>query len=171
MICSKSSNISSDHPKTFLLILKTEMSDDLFKMSNDLLKIIRYIVWWSKKLFMDTAWAVPGLKLHKIQANRICNFIKFGLRASWGSLNPLNNHASTIFAYTDYAFWFWEYFIIWNMSCLTCSHAHKWDFFSSTCWLVPHMQGMTLCFLSISQKFILPYSMNIEHTCIFLSLL
>ena len=60
-VCKKSDDfeqiyILSDHLKNFLLTLKIEMSDDFFKMSNDLLEIVRHIVWWyEKKTFVNTA--------------------------------------------------------------------------------------------------------------------
>ena len=55
MICSKSSGILSDHLKIFILsILKLKCLMIFFKMSDDLLRIIRQNVWWSRKLFVNT---------------------------------------------------------------------------------------------------------------------
>ena len=41
MICSKSSDILSNHLKNFSLTLRIEMSDDFFKMSDDLFNTLR----------------------------------------------------------------------------------------------------------------------------------
>ena len=56
-ISSKSSDILSGHMKNFSWIFNLIYKcDDFFKMSDDLLKITRHIVWWSekKKYFKNT---------------------------------------------------------------------------------------------------------------------
>ena len=56
MICSRSSDCSdrfSDHLKVFINFTKTEMSDECFQMSDDPVKIIRHIFWWSTKTICE----------------------------------------------------------------------------------------------------------------------